>query len=201
MQEISVDILDAIQEKCERNNCYRVGIICADRERALQLRDALEYEWHATGVRSGAGYHDVRFNTNGSFVRIFTYREVVTDRARGNRFHELYLDTGMPHIDADVERRLNCMVVQYRRWDYHPRSYYLDNDQRYFQHIDTRDSEYGYVERPVNFEIDEDTLRKLKKIADSCAIDALSYIKQKEAPDLGEFAPSQELNSFLASLT
>lgn len=201
MQEISVDILDAIQEKCERNNCYRVGIICADRERALQLRDALEYEWHATGVRSGAGYYDVRFDTNGSFVRILTYREAAADSARGNRFHELYLDTGMHRIDADVEHRLNRMVVQYRRWDYRPRPYYLDNDQRYFQHIDTRDFEYGYVKRPVDFEIDEDTLRKLKEIADSCAIDALSYIKQKEAPDLGEFAPSQELNSFLASLT
>jgi hypothetical protein len=93
------------------------------------------------------------------------------------------------------------MVVQYRRWDDHSNPYDLDNDRRYFQHIDTRDSEYGYVERPIDFEIDEDTLNKLKKIADSYAIDAVRYIKQKEAPDLGEFAPSQELNSFLASLT
>ena len=201
MQEISVDILDAIQEKCERNNHYRVGIICADRERALQLRDALEYAWHATGIRSGAGYHDVRFNTNGSFIRILTYRDVVEDTARGNRFHELYLDTGMPRIDVDVERRLNRMVVQYRRWDYHPNPYDLDNGQRYFQHIDTRESDYGYVELPVNIEITEDVLYKLKKITDSYTFDDLSYIKQKEAPDLGEFAPSQELNSFLASLT
>lgn len=201
MQEISVDILDAIQEKCERNNCYRVGIICADRERALQLRDALEYEWHATGVSRGAGYHDVRFDTNGSFVRILTYREVATDSARGNRFHELYLDTGMPRIAADVEHRLNRMVVQYRRWDHHSVPYDLDNNPHVFQHIDTRESYYGYVERPVDFEITEDVLYKLKKIADSYTFDALSYIKQKEAPDLGEFAPSQELNSFLASLT
>ena len=201
MQEISVDILDAIQEKCERNNHYRVGIICADRERALQLRATLEYEWHATGIRSGAGFHDVRFNTNGSFVRILTYREVITGSARGNKFHELYLDTGMPLISPDTERVLNHMVVQYRRWDDHSNPYDLDNDRRYFQHIDTRNSEYGYVERPIDFEIDEDTLNKLKKIADSYAIDAVRYIKQKEAPDLGEFAPSQEINSFLASLT
>lgn len=201
MQEISVDILDAIQEKCERNNHYRVGIICADRGRAIQLRDALEYEWRATGVGRGAGYHDVRFDTNGSFVRILTYREVATDNARGNRFHELYLDTGMPRIAADVEHRLNRMVVQYRRWDYHRNPYDIDNGQRYFQDIDIRELDYWHLERPIDFEIDEDTLRKLKKIADSCAIDALSYIKQKEAPDLGEFAPSQELNSFLASLT
>lgn len=200
MQEISVDILDAIQEKCERNNCYRVGIICADRERALRLRDALEYEWHATGIRRGAGYHDVRFNTNGSLVRILTYREVMTGSARGNKFHELYLDTGMPLISPDTERELNRMVVQYRRWDYHRNPYDIDNGQRYFQHIDIRDPDYWHVERPIDFEIDEDTLRKLKKIADSCSIDALSYIKQKEAPDLGEFAPSQELNSFLESL-
>ena len=201
MQEISVDILDAIQEKCERNNYYRVGIICADRERALQLRDAIEYEWHATGIRRGAGYHDVRFNTNGSLVRILTYREVITGSARGNKFHELYLDTGMPLIDPDTERELNRMVVQYRRWDYHSVPYDLDNNPHVFQHIDTRESYYGYVERPVDFEITEDVLYKLKKIADSYTFDALSYIKQKEAPDLGEFAPSQELNSFLASLT
>ena len=201
MQEISVDILDAIQEKCERNNHYRVGIICADRERALRLRDALEYEWHATGVRSGLGYQDVRFNLSGSFVRILTYREVVTGGARGNKFHEIYVDTDMPRIDADTERVLNRMVVPYRRWDYHSAPYDLDNNPHAFQHIDTRESDYAYIERPVDFEITEDVLYKLKKIADSYTFDALSYIKQKEAPDLGEFAPSQELNSFLASLT
>jgi hypothetical protein len=201
MQEISVDILDAIQEKCERNNHYRVGIICADRERALQLRDALEYEWHATGIRCNIGYHDVRFNTNGSFVRILTYREVITGSARGNKFHELYLDTGMPLISPDTERVLNRMVVPYRRWDYHSAPYDLDNNPHVFQHIDIREFDYAYIERPVDFEITEDVLYKLKKIADSYTFDALSYIKQKEAPDLGEFAPSQELNSFLASLT
>ena len=193
MQKISTEILDRIQDRCELYNYYRVCILCEHRERARQIQEALVNIWPAVGRQSGAGYFDVQFAAKHSFVRILTYGEVLTGSARGNRFHELYVDVDMHYIDAHIEAELNRMIVPFGRLDYRFTPYDFDTDPPVFRHLDTREFNWMDYERPPELET-------LEKIAASYNLDALAYTKRAEAPDLGEFTPCQELNSFLESL-
>ena len=200
MQKIDVKILDRIRENCESHKHYRVGILCENRERAKQIQDALVCSWPATGRQSGAGYFDVQFAVNYSFVRILTHQNLVTGCARGNKFHEIYMDCDMWELDEPDEFEFERMVVPYQHLDFRYTPYGIDREA--FRHLDTLER-YSWedYQTPLEFEFTESTLEKLKKLATSYNLDAFRYLAKTEAPDLGEFTPSQELNNFLDSLT
>lgn len=184
MLEISVELLDIIRKKCEDMYHYRVGIICPHRERAKELQEALLHVWPGTNRSGSAESFDICFGISGSFVRILTYGDIVVGRARGNRFYEFYMDTTMPDINNNISDEINRMVVPYRNVF----------ARQFISNIDLQGYEYAFAEYDSEFE----AMRKLVRSFDPRDF---TYTEQRKAPDLGEFAPSQELNSFLASLT
>lgn len=188
MHEISVEILDIIRKKCESMHHYRVGIICEHRERARQLQEALLRVWPEARRSGGVVFFDVLFATSRSFVRILTYSDVVVGRARGNRFYELYADTSMSHINNNIYDEINSMVVPYRNFMH-----------QFTSNVDSLEYDYAFPEHAtIKYDNEFEAVRKLVY---SYRPDDFTYTEQMEAPDLGEFLPSQELDSFLESLT
>ena len=182
MLEISVELLDIIRKKCEDMYYYRVGIICPHRERARELQEALLREWPGTERSGGNGFFDVCFGTSSSFVRILTYGDIIVGRARGNRFYALYMDTTMPDINNNISDEINCMVVPYRNFA-----------RQLTSNVDPQGHEHTFAEYYSEFEAMRELVRSLD-------LRDFTYTEQRKAPDFGEFAPSQELNSFLESL-
>lgn len=183
MLEISVELLDIIKKKCEDMYHYRVGIICPHRERARELQEALLREWPGTERAGSLESFDICFGISGSFVRILTYGDIIVGRARGNRFYELYMDTTMPDINNNISAEINCMVVPYRNLA-----------RQFTSNVDLQGYEYDFEE----YDRELEAMRELVRSLDPRDF---TYTEQRKAPDFGEFAPSQELNSFLESLT
>ena len=217
MEIVSAAVLDRIRDRCETRAYYRACIFCNDRARARVIQDTLINSWPTTEGNHRLSSLEVRFPATGSFVRILTSGEVISGSARGNRFHELCIDVDDVHMTIQIRDALNRMVVPH-----------LHDDHAVFRHVDTRylfdtfdvpadndgPVQIAYEQEPLrghraNFAwfdepmvIRDDIIEVLNKWRDKCYVSNADRwkVEYREAPDLGEFSPSQELNNFVNTL-
>ena len=210
MEVISAEILDGIREKCKILENYRVCIFCNDIPRARVIQEALACAWPETQT-SITFTHDIRFPNTGGVVRILTNGDVVSGSARGNRFHEIYLDNEIYFADRDTLDYLERMIAPYWRFNHQPP---VRNQDPCFHHLDTREPGWGWgattvvgeniIADDIYVDPNDEMFENLRDIVakfniNSDVADIISF-KYEKAPDLGDFPPCQELNCFLESL-
>lgn len=203
MEMMSVEVLDRIRERCEAHRYYRVGIFCEDRNRARLIQETLINAWPATTGHRRLSGMDVDFSATGSFVRILTFAEVSTGSARGNRFHEMCIDSSVVPITEQIRDSLSRMIVPYRVtirnghydivYDEHPG---IDLTNRY---ADVEDVSW------LNMTPDEvqDRFNKwwIQTGQHEFSIDGDKItLKSKIVPDFGSFESSPEILDYIGGL-
>lgn len=182
MIEMSVDSLDRVERMCRDFPNYRVCIYCENSRRALTVYDALLNTWGGVrGDRYFGGGLAIRFTATNSIVRIMEQQDLRVTTLYS--CHEVVKDIGF-QISEEVERRLDSLIVTY---ELGPR--FRTTGGRLIRSNDIIIDEFAH-----DGWLDDDN-RYTIYFENGSSITSI-----RNAPDFGEFSPSQELDNYVNTL-
>lgn len=188
----------AIEFAAEHNNTS-IGIIMNTRLDAVSLHQQILNEYrNLCGTRNC----EIRFS-NGSYIRVHSISDAGADNTRGRRYNIILISASIDYDDSLVvfgrmENPEHGHPGFFYRYDNRTQSYYedpfvIDDIVDMFNSVQTGS---GYTMNSVEF---FNAWQSMDEYEFSI-VDGRIDIKKKEAPDLGEFSPSQELNNFVNTL-
>lgn len=185
MIEMSVEVLDGIEQKCRTLPNYRSCIICEDSSRARDIQNALIDIWGgATADRYFMNGLAIRFTATNSVVRIMTQQELQATLLYS--CHEAVVDIGM-RLNEEDEQKLSEIIVRYELPSpVRVRDVAVFADNIFFDEFSYESVLNQFADGALGYTI---------------YVENGSSIKiSPKVPDFGDFPPSQELNQFIETI-